>query len=117
MTTGDDAAGGRSVPAARVRVPKLRSHRRRRLEENLASLWDRRLGLIVAPAGSGKTTLLVQFAETAGVPVAFYRAEAGDAEAGRFLAGLEKACRAAFEPLRRGWRTVDDAADALEAWG
>jgi DNA-binding SARP family transcriptional activator len=116
MATGDDAAQARFVPAARIRLPRIRSHRRHRLDERLAPLWDRRLGLIVAPAGSGKTTLLVQFAERAGVPVAFYRAEPGDADAGGFLAALERACRAGFEPLHRGWRSAADAAEALEAW-
>jgi len=116
VATGNGAAQAPFVPAARIRLPRIRSHRRRRLDEKLASLWDRRLGLIVAPAGSGKTTLLVQFAERAGVPVAFYRAEPGDAEAGRFLPALEQACRSAFEPLHRGWRSSADAAEALEAW-
>ena len=105
------------VPEARIRVPTLRAHSRRRLDEKLARLWDHRLGLVVAPPGSGKSTLLMQFAAGAGVPVAWYRAEASDAEAGVLLAGLERACRTALTPLPdAAWRSPEAAAAALESW-
>ncbi len=105
------------VPEARIRMPVVRAHSRRRLNEKLARLWDHRLGLVVAPPGSGKSTLLMQFAAGAGVPVAWYRAEASDADAAVLLAGLERAARAAFEPLPGGaWLSPEAAAAALESW-
>ncbi len=105
------------VPEARIRVPSVRAHSRRRLDEKLARLWEHRLGLVVAPPGSGKSTLLGQFAAGAGVPVAWYRAEASDGDAGVLLAGLERAARAAFTPLPdRAWASPEAAAAALETW-
>jgi DNA-binding SARP family transcriptional activator len=72
---------------------------------------------VVAPPGSGKSTLLAQFAAGAGVPVAWYRAEASDADAGVLLAGLERATRAAFTPLPdASWASPEAAAHALETW-
>lgn len=105
------------VPEARIRVPTFRAHSRRRLDEKLARLWDHRLGLVVAPPGSGKSTLLMQFATGAGVPVAWYRAEASDADAAVLLAGLERAARSAFTPLPEApWVSPEAAAAALESW-
>jgi DNA-binding SARP family transcriptional activator len=89
------------------------------VDRKLASLWDHRLGLVVAPAGSGKTTLLTQFAASAatnGVPVAWWRAEPSDSSEATAVANLEAAMVPALPGLRGGWSTVDDAAAALDEW-
>ena len=59
---------------------------RERLQALLDTVWQRRLGVVVAPAGSGKTTLLASFAASAHVPVAWYRAETWDADEPTILA-------------------------------
>jgi DNA-binding SARP family transcriptional activator len=107
---------------------------RDRLNRTLTGVWDAGFGLVVGPAGAGKTTFLGQFAEAAGVPVAWYRADAADNTAAAFLAGLERSVAAAFdlpdrapapaegEPaavsdgLSRPWTSAEEAAAALEAW-
>lgn len=104
------------LPAARTQPPRLRHHRRARLDEKLAALWDLRLGLVVAPPGAGKTTLLVQCTEACASPVAWYRAEAGDDSADGLLAGLEQACTAAFQGVPGSWESPARAARALESW-
>lgn len=108
-------AGGQSVLGAKVRIPRIKALARERLDELLSSVWDHRLGLVVAPAGSGKTTLLAQFAAAAGVPVAWYRAEPADASAEAAVAHLERGLVSALG-LQGGWKTVDDAIEALDGW-
>ncbi len=108
-------SGGQSVFGAKIRVPLVKALVRERLDELLTSVWDHRLGLVVAPAGSGKTTLLAQFAAASGVPVAWYRAEPADASADAALAHLERGLVAALG-LRGGWKTIDDAIEALDGW-
>ena len=103
--------------AAKLRAPRSDALPRERLDELLRGLWRRRLALVVAPAGSGKTTLLACFAANAGVPVAWYRPETWDGAEEVFLGYLEAGLRAALGDLPGGWRTVEDAAKALETWG
>lgn len=110
MTTG-----GQSVLGAKTRVPRVKALPRERLDDLLARVWDHRLGLVVAPAGSGKTTLLAQFATAAGVPVAWYRAEPVDASSESAVAHLERALTAALG-VPGGWRSVDDAIEAVDRW-
>jgi DNA-binding SARP family transcriptional activator len=63
-------------------------------------LWQRRVGVVVGPAGSGKTTLLGQFSESANVPVAWYRAEAGDGSAAAFVQAIGESLAGALgQPL------------------
>ena len=68
----------------KVRRPVLRGLVRERLDRQLAAHARPEQGctclLVLAPPGSGKTTLLSQFAESSGVPVAWYRAGAEDAD-------------------------------------
>jgi hypothetical protein len=104
------------VLSAKLRAPRSDALPRERLDALLNGLWRRRLGLVVAPAGSGKTTLLARFAANAGVPVAWYRPEAGDGAEEVFLGYLEAALRGALGGLPRGWRSVEDASRALESW-
>src|SRR5262245_52586390 len=109
-------SSGAPVLAAKLRVPRADSLPRERLDDLLRGAWSRRLGLVVAPAGSGKTTLLARFAASAAVPVAWYRPETWDGAVEVFLGYLEAALRSALGDLAAGWRTVEDAARALEAW-
>jgi DNA-binding SARP family transcriptional activator len=106
----------RSVVPAKVRVPATDALPRERLEGRLAELWSHRLGLVVAPAGSGKTTLLARFAASAGVPVAWYRAESWDRDEVSLVRHLHAALGRAMPGLTNGWQRVEDAAEALEAW-
>lgn len=102
------------VVAAKVRTPVSDSFGLVRLDALMGRLWGRRLGLVVAPAGSGKTTLLARFASTSGVPVAWYRCESWDVSQDHLLGHLEKAFAGILGDSARGWRTVEDAAAALE---
>lgn len=107
---------GETVPA-KIRVPRATGLSRDRLLRLLDTLWEHRLGLVVAPAGSGKTTLLAQFAESTDVPVAWYRAESTDVEPAVLLGHLEAALRSVVGELPGPWQTVEDAAHALEGMG
>jgi DNA-binding SARP family transcriptional activator len=89
---------------------------RDRLNRVLAGVWEAGFGLVVGPAGAGKTTFLGQFAEAAGGPVAWYRADAADSTAAAFLAGLERSVSETFGLPRGGWASAEAAASALEAW-
>ncbi|HXM56109.1 MAG TPA: transcriptional regulator, partial [Candidatus Dormibacteraeota bacterium] len=104
------------ILTAKLRAPRADALPRERLDERLSVLWSHRLGLVVAPAGSGKSTLLARFAATAAVPVAWYRPETWDGAEDVFLGYLESALRGALGDLPGDWRTVEDAARALEAW-
>jgi DNA-binding SARP family transcriptional activator len=114
-TTVPIGQSGSPVVAAKVRVPPATALPRERLHALLATIWQRRLAVVVAPAGSGKTTLLADFAASAGVPVAWYRAETWDADEPAVLRHLEAALTSALPGIRTGWRTVAQAASALEA--
>jgi DNA-binding SARP family transcriptional activator len=96
------------------RLPREASLPRKRLLEVLPQAWDCRLCLVVAPAGSGKTTLLAQFANAAGVPVAYYGAEPGDEEADRFLARIAAALAKSVPGLTATWPNAEDGASLLE---
>ena len=100
--------------AAKVRVPPAAALTRERLQSLLDAIWERRLGVVVAPAGSGKTTLLADFAARANIPVAWYRAESWDADEASMVRHVEAAVRAALPDVPGGWATVEDAAAALE---
>lgn len=105
-----------TVVAAKVRVPRSDSYGLVRLDALMSRLWDRRLGLVVAPAGSGKTTLLARFASISDVPVAWYRSEPWDASQDHMLSNLEKAFGSVLGSSANGWRSVEDAASSLERW-
>src|SRR5262249_46168313 len=68
-----------------------------------------------APAGSGKTTLVARFASAAAVPAGWYRAETWDADEASLVRHLEASLLGAMPFLPGGWRTVEDAARALES--
>src|SRR3954465_6044880 len=82
-----DATGLGPVPSMR---PAASGLTRPRLLRSLDRILDTRLGIVAAPAGSGKTTLMAQWTRTAGMPVAWHRAEpadsAADAPVGRLRA-------------------------------
>ncbi len=61
---------------------------RARLEQPLVQADGPGLTLVAAPAGSGKSTLLARVGAMAGVPVAWYRATAEDANSDTLLSNL-----------------------------
>jgi DNA-binding SARP family transcriptional activator len=111
-----DAPAERLIVPAKIRVPEADALPRERLETRLAALWTHRLGLVVAPAGSGKTTLLARFAASAGVPVAWYRAESWDADEAALLRHLSAAIARALPGIGAGWMSIEAAAESLERW-
>jgi ATP/maltotriose-dependent transcriptional regulator MalT len=68
----------------KVRRPVVRGLVRERLDRQLAEFGRADLDctcvLVLAPPGSGKTTLLSQLADVGGLPTAWYRAGADDAD-------------------------------------
>lgn len=105
-----------SVVATKLRIPSTPSMPVDRLDGHLDAAWQHRLALVVAPAGSGKTTLLTRFALRAPGPVGWYRAEGWDRDEQALLAHLEAAIAPGLNGVPRGWETVADAANALEAF-
>lgn len=105
------------VPRAKVSPPRVFALRRERLCRALERLWEHRAGLLVAPAGAGKTTLLADFADAAGVPVGWYRAEAGDASPPMLLHALARSLGSLLgrEPSPEP-ACVEELVAALEAW-
>ena len=104
------------VVGAKTRIPRLAGLSRERIDQRLASVWDRRLGLVVAPAGSGKTTLLTQFARASGVPVGWWRAEPSDGTESLAVGHLERALVPVLDGVAGEWGSVDDIAEALDGW-
>src|SRR5947209_331219 len=104
-----------AIVPAKIRPARERGLPRRRLEDMLSrGLWDRRLTVIAAPAGSGKTTLLSHFAASVAAPAAWYRAESSDAAEDVILSYLHASLRTVLPSLQRAWRSVEDAALALD---
>jgi DNA-binding SARP family transcriptional activator len=113
--TSAPSAGGASVVPAKVRAPRVRWLPRERLDQLVPQLWQHRLTLVVAPAGSGKTTLLAAWAGLADAPAAWYRAESVDGSEVAFATYLQAAFAAVLPDLGPGWRSVEEAAAALDA--
>ncbi|MGA7987695.1 MAG: AAA family ATPase [Candidatus Dormiibacterota bacterium] len=103
-----------SVVSSKVQPPSAPALARERIAAQLGELWTQRLGLIVAPAGYGKTTAMATLAASAGVPVAWYRVEAWDADEASLLLHLETALRRAAPGLAGPWRSLAEAAAAVE---
>jgi DNA-binding SARP family transcriptional activator len=104
----------RAVIASKIQAPSAPALPRERIAAQLGALWTQRFGLIVAPAGYGKTTAMTVFAASAGVPVAWYRVEAWDADEASLLLHLENALRRALPELAGPWMTLAEAAASLE---
>jgi DNA-binding SARP family transcriptional activator len=102
------------VVSSKVQPPNAPALARERIGAQLSALWSHRLGLIVAPAGYGKTTAMTTLAGSAGVPAAWYRVEAWDADEASLLLHLEAALRRVAPELGGPWTTLADAAAALE---
>ena len=117
---GHPVAVGGATPAgvvpAKVRMPRVDALRRERLDRVLAQLWERRIGLVVAPAGWGKTSLLSQFAGGADLPTAWYRADHWDGPEQSFLSHLSAALAPVLGEAGTDWRSVDEALNAIAAW-
>jgi DNA-binding SARP family transcriptional activator len=105
-----------AVVGAKIRPPTVVALVRERVNRTLDRVWSHRLGLVVGPAGSGKTTALAQFVATAEAPVAWYRAEATEADPAALLAHLEAALVAALG-VPGNWATLEHAVAALERYG
>src|SRR5437879_839153 len=102
------------VVLAKLRIPRNGGLVRDRLLASLEDVWSCGICLIVAPAGCGKTTLLCQFASASPLPVAWYRADAGDGDPEVFLAHLEASARGALGAPAGQWLCAADASLALE---
>jgi DNA-binding SARP family transcriptional activator len=102
------------VVSSKVQPPSPPALARERIAGQLGELWTQRLGLIVAPAGYGKTTAMATLAASAGVPVAWYRVEAWDADEASLLLHLETALRRAAPGLAGPWESLATAAAAVE---
>src|SRR5215210_1377070 len=87
-----------------------------RVDARLDTVWQYRLGVIVAPAGSGKTTVLTRFALRHPGPVGWYRAEGWDRDEAALLAHVEAALVPALSGTPGDWQSVADAAIALQSW-
>ena len=103
------------VVSSKVQPPSAPALARERIAAQLSLLWSHRLGLIVAPAGYGKTTAMATLATSAGVPAAWYRVEAWDADEASLLLHLEAALRRAAPGIGGPWATLGEAATELEA--
>jgi DNA-binding SARP family transcriptional activator len=102
------------VVTSKVQPPTMPALARERIAAQLGTLWTQRLGLIVAPAGYGKTTAMATLAASSGVPVAWYRVEAWDADEASLLVHLEAALRRAIPGLTGPWTSLAGVAAALE---
>lgn len=109
---GGGAAG---IVPAKIRAPRVRWLARERLDQLVPRLWHHQLTLVVAPAGSGKTTLLAAWAGLADAPAAWYRAESVDGSERSLAAYLGAAFAAVVPGFEPAWRSVDEAAAALDA--
>jgi DNA-binding SARP family transcriptional activator len=104
------------VLTEKLRRPEPAGLARRRLEELLLAPSTNRLDLVVAPPGSGKTTLLARVAaaaETAGLPVAWYRVTADDVTESVFVAHLARALHLPAVP-DPGDASVPDLLESLD---
>ena len=104
-----------AVVSSKVQPPSAPALARERISSQLGSLWQQRLGLIVAPAGYGKTTAMASLAASAGIPVAWYRVEAWDSDEHSLLVHVEAALRRVAPALTGPWSRVEDAAAACES--
>ena len=97
----------------KVRSPDPRGLRRARLEERVLGPGTPPIALVLGPPGSGKTTLLSWVAAHAGIPGAWYRADAEDRDEGALVRHLAYAVEAATG--RVGWAAGVDTVTALVA--
>jgi DNA-binding SARP family transcriptional activator len=114
LERGDTLLSSRAVIASKIQAPSAPALPRERIAAQLGALWTHRFGLIVAPAGYGKTTAMTVFAASAGVPVAWYRVEAWDADEASLLLHLETALRRALPEVAGPWMTLPEAVASLE---
>lgn len=78
------------VIATKVRPPHRRGDlmTRPRLVESLSRGLDRKLQVVYAPAGYGKTSLALDFMQTTGVPICWYRIGVAESDIALFLEHL-----------------------------
>jgi ATP/maltotriose-dependent transcriptional regulator MalT len=86
-----------------------------RLIAQLDSIWDHRLGLVVAPPGAGKSTLLAAFARGIDVPVAWYEADRWDTTPMVLIARLAEAFRHVDGSQVEDWVDVEDMLAGIAA--
>lgn len=115
MQEAKGPSDGNEIPLvpSKWRIPASSGLRRPRLLAALETPWKHRLVLVAAPAGCGKTTLLTQFAGTANVPVAWYRAESPERNSGLMLRYLAASLKAALRELEGDLTSIEGIAAAL----
>ncbi len=111
------AGSMRPLASAKMRIPAIRGLTRERVLLTLDRIWDHRLGLVLAPPGAGKTTALAQYAGSVDIPVAWYRAETTDGDAGVMIAYLARALGDVLGLPTAERTDVESLVDALEGSG
>lgn len=87
-----------------------------RLLTLVEEVWDRRVGLVVAPPGAGKTTLLATYLSRAEYPVAWYRADRWDDRVETLARRLATAFAATDPGHQSRWTTISDVDAGLREW-
>lgn len=100
---------------AKVTPPRARGLVRTRLLARLDELWDRQVGLVIAPAGAGKTTAITHYAEQRQIPAVWFRADCSDGEAAALVRHLRAALSATLDLPVGASDTVDTLLDALQS--
>jgi LuxR family transcriptional regulator, maltose regulon positive regulatory protein len=105
-------ASDTSIIRTRITAPRRRKElvARKRLNDLLGSLVEKRLVLISAPAGYGKTSLLVDFINTCELPVCWYTIDRLDFDPQRFVTYFVAAIRQRFPAF--GQRTMAALSDS-----
>ena len=103
--------------AAGPTVPRVEALIAERLTTRLDGIWDRRLGLVVAPPGAGKSTLLASYAAGLDSPVAWYQADRWDVSQATLVARLAVLFEELTGGASREWGAIDDVIAGVSAIG
>jgi len=87
-----------------------------RLSTRLESIWEYRLGLVVAPPGSGKTTLMARFASGLDEPVAWIRCDRWDTTSSALIRQIADALAPFTEGRSRDWTGLNELITGLAEW-
>jgi LuxR family maltose regulon positive regulatory protein len=104
----------------KITAPKTRTGtlRRERLVDALHRHLEAKLFLVSAPAGYGKTSLLIDFAQDAGLPIAWYRLDEADGDPATFVTYLVSALRLCFPDFGAHTLTTlqGSSSESWETW-